>query len=163
MNVFIYSSPIGSLEIKANKDFVYSIKFLDKDSESVLTNNYEEIFIQCKEQLDEYFAGLRKIFDFRIEQEGTDFQKRVWTQLTTIPYGKTISYSSLAIQLGDLKKIRAVGTTNGRNNLAIVIPCHRVIGSKNELTGYAGGLWRKQWLLEHEAKYTSGVHQLRLI
>jgi methylated-DNA-[protein]-cysteine S-methyltransferase len=123
----------------------------------------DDALIQCCEQLNEYFEGKRKEFTFPMLQEGTCFQRDVWDQLLTIPYGKTISYADLAQKMGDIKKIRAVGTTNGKNSLAIVVPCHRVIGSNNHLTGYAGGLWRKQWLLDHEAKHSRGVQQLKLI
>jgi methylated-DNA-[protein]-cysteine S-methyltransferase len=108
-------------------------------------------------QLDEYFEGSRKDFDFPFRQKGTPFQLGVWDELLNIPYGKTISYLQLSQRLGNVKAIRAVGTANGRNNLPIVVPCHRVIGSNGSLTGYGGGLWRKQWLLEHENKYAHGV------
>lgn len=158
-----YSSPIGLLEVQSNGTAVLSIKFLEQP-EGILPKGAEDTVLnQCFQQLDEYFMGNRKEFSFPIYQEGTDFQKQVWTQLCTIPYGKTISYADLSKQLGDIKKIRAVGTTNGKNKLAIVVPCHRVIGSNLQLTGYAGGLWRKRWLLDHEAKYTQGVRQLNLI
>lgn len=121
------------------------------------------ILYECYDQLDEYFNGTRKEFSFSFNQEGTEFQKQVWAQLLTIPYGKTVSYAELSIQMGNIKKIRAVGASNGRNNLAIIVPCHRVIGSNQQLTGYAGGLWRKRWLLDHEAKFSPGARQLKLI
>lgn len=101
-------------------------------------------------QLQEYFAGIRTQFDFKMAPEGTEFQKRVWQELQNIPFGKTLSYLSLARELGDVKAIRAVAAANGKNPLWIVVPCHRVIGTDGSLTGYAGGLWRKKWLLEHE-------------
>jgi len=115
---------------------------------------------KCKAQFDEYFSGKRKIFDLPIKQSGTLFQEKVWNELIKIPFGKTISYLQLSQKIGNVKLIRAVGTANGRNNLAIVVPCHRVIGSDGSLTGYAGGLSRKQWLLEHENKYANGVNLL---
>jgi len=111
-------------------------------------------------QLDEYFAGKRKIFTLSLNQDGTEFQTRIWALLYQIPYGKTISYHQLAKQYGDLKAIRAVASANGKNNLAIIVPCHRVIGSDQSLVGYGGGLWRKKWLLDHEAKHHHGVMQL---
>jgi methylated-DNA-[protein]-cysteine S-methyltransferase len=114
-------------------------------------------------QLDEYFSGKRKTFNLPLAQPGTPFQQKVWELLYMIPFGKTISYHQLAMQYGDLKAIRAVASANGKNNLAIIIPCHRVIGSNRSLTGYAGGLWRKKWLLEHEAKHHTGVAQLGLL
>lgn len=101
-------------------------------------------------QLQEYFAGTRHQFSFKISPGGTEFQKRVWKELLNIPFGKTLSYLSLARELGDVKAIRAVASANGKNPLWIVVPCHRVIGTDGSLTGYAGGLWRKKWLLEHE-------------
>ena len=101
-------------------------------------------------QLREYFAGTRSQFSFKIAPEGTEFQKRVWQQLLKIPFGTTLSYLDLSRELGDVKAIRAVASANGKNPLWIVVPCHRVIGTDGSLTGYAGGLWRKKWLLEHE-------------
>lgn len=112
------------------------------------------------EQMIQYFSGQRRVFDFPINQEGTEFQQRVWQELSSIPFGKTISYLDLAKRLGDTKVIRAAASANGRNNIAIVVPCHRVIGSKSDLVGYAGGLWRKRWLLEHENKIAHGVQTL---
>lgn len=161
-----YSSPIGLLEIESTDRHILAIKFVEhSDAPTVPTEAPEQgsVIALCMLQLDEYFNGTRKDFTFPFEQEGTAFQKQVWQQLQTIPYGKTLSYAQLAIQLGDIKKIRAVGTTNGKNNIAIVVPCHRVIGSDQQLTGYAGGLWRKRWLLDHEAKFTPGVRQLHLL
>ena len=107
----------------------------------------------CVFQLQEYFDGKRKAFDIKLNPEGTDFQKKVWNRLLEILYGKTLSYLELSKQLGDVKAIRAVANANGKNPIWIIIPCHRVIGSDGSLTGYAGGLSRKQWLLEHESPY----------
>jgi methylated-DNA-[protein]-cysteine S-methyltransferase len=100
------------------------------------------------------------VFDLSLNQKGTLFQQKVWDLLYQIPYGKIISYQQLSKQYGDVKAIRAIASANGKNNLPIIVPCHRVIGSNQSLTGYSGGLWRKQWLLEHEAKYFSGVQKL---
>jgi methylated-DNA-[protein]-cysteine S-methyltransferase len=115
---------------------------------------------KCAEQLDEYFLGKRIEFNLPLQQHGTEFQLKVWNELLNIPFGETINYLTLAKRIGNLKSIRAVGTANGRNNISIVVPCHRVIGSDGSLTGYSGGLWRKQWLLEHENKYANGVNLL---
>ncbi|MBL0356810.1 MAG: methylated-DNA--[protein]-cysteine S-methyltransferase [Chitinophagaceae bacterium] len=115
---------------------------------------------QCILQLQEYFEGKRKTFDLPLQQKGSAFQQNVWAQLLNISYGKTISYLELSKRVGDVKAIRAVGTANGKNQLAIIIPCHRVIGSDGSLTGYAGELWRKKWLLEHEGKFANGVQTL---
>jgi methylated-DNA-[protein]-cysteine S-methyltransferase len=104
-------------------------------------------------QIDEYFKGDRKDFDLKITLDGTNFQEKTWNQLLIISYGETISYKELAIKIGNEKAVRAVGSANGKNNISIIVPCHRVIGSNGSLTGYAGGLERKQWLLEHEKKY----------
>lgn len=118
------------------------------------------LLIQCVEQLIQYFNGERRVFDFPINQPGSAFQQETWNWLMTIPYGKTISYLQLAIKTGDPKATRAVASANGKNNIAIVVPCHRVIGANRELIGYGGGLWRKKWLLEHEMKVAYGVQTL---
>lgn len=110
--------------------------------------------------MDEYFAGKRKDFELPIIQNGTEFQKQVWTELLQIPYGKTVSYQELSKRIGNVKAVRAVGTCNGSNKHCIIVPCHRVIGKNGALTGYGGDLWRKKWLLQHEAKYEYGVREL---
>ena len=108
----------------------------------------------------EYFDGQRIQFDLPLEQEGSIFQQKVWAALTTIPFGRTISYLELSKRIGNVKAIRAVGATNGNNSISIIVPCHRVIGSNGDLTGYSGDLWRKKWLLDHEGKYANGVQAL---
>ena len=105
---------------------------------------------ECKDQINEYFKGSRNSFSIPLDPEGTDFQKKVWQALQDIPFGKTISYGDLANIMGDKNLMRAVGGANGRNPIAIIFPCHRVIGTSGTLTGYAGGLWRKKWLLDLE-------------
>jgi methylated-DNA-[protein]-cysteine S-methyltransferase len=155
-----FQSPIGLLIIKADEYYVNAISFSEENDPSQSNDLVSLLLQRSLQQLDEYFTGKRKIFDLPILQKGTDFQLKVWQQLSAISYGKTISYMDLAKKLGDVKVIRAAGTANGKNNLAIVCPCHRVIGSDAKLVGYAGGLWRKKWLLAHEAKYHSGVQQL---
>lgn len=162
-----YHSPVGLLKIVIQDGFVNEIIFLDNDdeknadaSEENISTKNKAVFKKCKVQFDEYFLGERKNFDLPIKQKGTLFQEKVWDELLKIPFGKTISYLQLSQRIGNVKSIRAVGTANGRNNLSIVVPCHRVIGSDGSLTGYAGGLWRKQWLLEHENKYGNGVNLL---
>lgn len=153
-----YASPLGTLKIQCSDEHLHAVVFMNNDE---LTQREEHSVLQlCTEQLDEYFSGKRKKFDLPLQQSGTAFQQKVWELLLQIPFGKTISYNDLSKQYGDLKAIRAVASANGRNNLAIIIPCHRVIGSNQSLTGYAGGLWRKKWLLEHEAKHHSGVMTL---
>lgn len=158
-----YRSPVGILKIIAIEGFITEITFLDNEEgndEENISASDKISFEKCKKQLDEYFSGKRKIFDLPTQQSGTSFQKKVWNELVKIPFGKTISYLQLSQNIGDARSIRAVGAANGRNNLSIVVPCHRVIGSDGSLTGYAGGLWRKQWLLEHENKYGNGVRLL---
>lgn len=142
-----YNSPIGILEIITSEDAITSAMFVDETKE-----NTEDTKILCEviKQFDEYFKGIRKDFDIKCEVEGTEFQKRAWMALTEIPYGETWSYKQQAIQIGNEKATRAVGNANSKNLISIIIPCHRVIGSNKSLTGYAGGLNRKQWLLDHE-------------
>ncbi len=126
----------------------------------VADNDDSPLLSQCSQQLNEYFSGQRRDFELPLQQTGTPFQQKVWELLSQIPFGKTISYNTLSKQYGDVNAIRAVASANGKNNLAIIVPCHRVIGSDQSLTGYAGGLWRKRWLLEHEAKHFAGVRLL---
>jgi methylated-DNA-[protein]-cysteine S-methyltransferase len=152
-----YNSPIGLLKIQSSDTDLKALLFADNEEAS--QHDIHPILQTCTYQLDEYFSGQRKQFDLALKQDGTEFQNKVWNLLYQIPFGKTISYNDLAKQYGDLKAIRAVAAANGKNNLAIIVPCHRVIGSNHSLTGYSGGLWRKKWLLDHEAKYHSGVQQ----
>lgn len=158
-----YQSPLGLLRIGGTDTYISEISFIDNlDGKSVsqLSGPLPPIIIQCIEQLIQYFQGQRRVFELPVYQEGTDFQQKVWNELSSIPFGKTISYLDQSRRLGDIKAIRAVAAANGRNNIAIVVPCHRVIGSKRDLVGYAGGLWRKKWLLDHETKILYGVQTL---
>jgi methylated-DNA-[protein]-cysteine S-methyltransferase len=148
METCIIKSPLGYTKIHGDSDGIASVSVIDSEEE--ITQIIPEALQDCVYQLDEYFEGSRKQFSLKLNPQGTDFQKKVWKQLEQIPYGKTISYLELSKQLGDPKAIRAVANANGKNPLWIVIPCHRVIGSDGSLTGYAGGLHRKQWLLNHE-------------
>jgi methylated-DNA-[protein]-cysteine S-methyltransferase len=118
--------------------------------------------MNCARQFDEYFAGTRKEFNLITDPKGTPFQESVWKELLNIPYGFTISYLELSRRLNHEKAIRAVGSANGKNPINIIIPCHRVIGMDGSLTGYGGGLWRKKWLLEHEAKYAGKEMQIEI-
>ncbi|MCE4050849.1 MULTISPECIES: methylated-DNA--[protein]-cysteine S-methyltransferase [Bacillaceae] len=148
-----YQSPIGLIEITGTKAGVYSVLFTERDSlQYPLTEDIPKPLTDCYEQLDQYFNGELETFSFPYIIEGTNFQKNVWTALMDISYGNTGSYKEIAVSIGNEKAIRAVGSANGRNKLCIVIPCHRIIGSNGSLTGYAGGLWRKEWLLDHENK-----------
>lgn len=146
-----YKTPIGTAKIVGDKNGIQSISVID-DTSATLSNQKEipKELQNCVSQLDEYFAGKRTEFDLKLNPQGTDFQQRVWKELPRISYGKVRTYLEQSKQLGDVKAIRAVATANGKNPIWIVIPCHRVIGSDGSLTGYAGGIWRKKWLLEHE-------------
>jgi len=144
-----YKTPIGTAKIEGDKNGIKSITVID---EIIETSFKIPNFLQnCVEQLDEYFNGNRTEFNLKLNPQGTDFQKRVWKELLNVPYGKTRSYLEQSKKLGDVKAIRAVASANGKNPIWIVIPCHRIIGSNGSLTGYAGGLWRKKWLLAHES------------
>ena len=141
--------------------FVNSLKGLKMDEDKInFKQETSALLGKCIQQLREYFEGTRKQFELPINQDGTDFQKKVWEKLLHIPFGSTISYRELSRRIENVKAIRAVGTCNGRNRLSIIVPCHRVIGSNGDLTGYGGDLWRKKWLLDHEAKYARGVREL---
>jgi methylated-DNA-[protein]-cysteine S-methyltransferase len=157
-----YQSPVGLIRIAGNDQFISEILFVDNIEKPPVDRKRQlpPLVIQCVEELIQYFHGQRKSFDLPINQAGSTFQQKVWNELAAIPFGKTISYLELSRRLGDSKAIRAAAAANGRNNVAIIIPCHRVIGSNNKLVGYAGGLWRKKWLLEHEAKLAHGVQTL---
>lgn len=148
--VFI-NSPLGTTKIVGDENGISQISILEEGVISTTIPNELKVAVT---QINEYFSGTRTDFDFRLNPNGTDFQKKVWQELLNIPYGKTISYLDLAKKLGDPKVIRAAASANGKNPLWIVIPCHRVIGTDGSLTGYAGGFWRKKWLLEHESPTT---------
>lgn len=141
-------TPLGILEIIGSQEGLRSVSFTDEEVSTI--ENVPGSLRECHDQLKEYFGGRRKHFELKLDPVGSEFQKRVWKELCAIEYGETTSYKDQALRLGDLKAIRAVAAANGKNPIAVIIPCHRVIGSDGSLTGYAGGLWRKKWLLEHE-------------
>ena len=147
----LHPSPVGDLQLHADAEGRLTGLYLRHDGSSTGDGPFDA----AREQLDAYFAGDLEAFDLPLAPHGTPFQLRVWDELTRIPYTETISYKELALRLGDVKLVRAVGLANGRNPLSIVIPCHRVIGADGTLVGYGGGLERKRWLLDHEA-VTSG-------
>ncbi|WP_417290796.1 methylated-DNA--[protein]-cysteine S-methyltransferase [Corallibacter sp.] len=151
MESCIINSPLGFTKITGDANGIASISVLN--SEETITSIIPEVLEDCVYQLNEYFNGTRENFDLNLNPQGTDFQKTVWNALLKIPFGKTTTYLALSKQLGDPKAIRAVANANGKNPIWIIIPCHRVIGSDGRLTGYAGGLHRKKWLLEHESPY----------
>ena len=147
METVVYQSPIGGIRISADDDAIIEAAFT-KETKGIIT--YSALIQQCINELEAYFLGELKQFTIPLKLTGTDFQNRVWTELLKIPYGKTISYSELAIRLGDIKCIRAAGTANGKNKIPIIVPCHRVIGKDGNLVGFGGGLDKKEWLLKHE-------------
>lgn len=149
MESCIINSPLGYTKIVGDKDGIQSVSVLNSEEE--VSKTIPKSLVNCVEQLNEYFEGKRKNFKLKLNPKGTDFQQKVWVELNSIPFGKTLSYMDLSKKLGDAKAIRAVANANGRNPLWILVPCHRVIGSDGSLTGYAGGLHRKKWLLEHES------------
>lgn len=147
METIFIKSPLGITKIVGDEDGISEISVL---SDGEVSTKIPKELNESVLQLNEYFEGIRTVFDFKINPKGTEFQQKVWVELFKIPFGKTISYLELAKRLGDPKVIRAAASANGKNPLWIVVPCHRVIGTDGSLTGYAGGLWRKKWLLEHE-------------
>jgi methylated-DNA-[protein]-cysteine S-methyltransferase len=156
-----YQSPVGLLKISGTNDYITEVSFYDTSQKSGASRkHFPPMLIQCVEQLIQYFNGQRRIFELPVNQPGTAFQQEVWSELMQVPFGKTISYLELARRIGDTKATRAVAHANGKNNVVIIIPCHRVIGANKDLVGYGGGLWRKKWLLEHEAKLAYGVQTL---
>ena len=148
MKTVFINTPLGFTEIQGDENGISKIHVMNEDVE--ISTKIPEELKEAVLQLQDYFDGKRTTFTFPLNPSGTDFQKKVWDELLHIPFGKTCSYLDLSKKLGDVKAIRAVAAANGKNPLWIVIPCHRVIGSDGSLTGYAGGLWRKKWLLEHE-------------
>ena len=155
-----YQSPIGLLKISGTEQYITNLAFVENQEylpESLI--NYP-ILQQCVEELTAYFNGESRSFQIPVNQPGTSFQGKVWGELMNIDYGKTISYLTLAKRLGDPNCIRAAASSNGKNQVCIIVPCHRVIGSNQSLVGYVGGLWRKKWLLDHESKFANGLQTL---
>ncbi|MBN0980138.1 methylated-DNA--[protein]-cysteine S-methyltransferase [Pseudomonas hygromyciniae] len=148
-------SPVGQLTLVARNGKLAAILWETERANRVRLGELVEVsdnpaLLQAERQLNEYFAGTRNRFDLELDFEGTEFQKKVWAALLTIPFGETRSYSQIAMQIGSPKAVRAVGAANGRNPISIVAPCHRVIGASGRLTGFAGGLEAKQYLLTLE-------------
>ena len=142
-----YDSPIGLIEVGGTNEGITSLFFVEERRPDAMSN------VLCAEavrQIAEYFQGTREDFELPLELTGTRFQRQVWTELTVIPFGQTVSYGDLARTIGKPSAVRAVGAANGQNPVSIIVPCHRVIGSDGGLTGYGGGLERKEWLLKHE-------------
>ena len=150
-----YLSPIGPLEVSGTSEGIVSVTFV----KTRLPNdrNLPECVKEGIRQLEEYFKGARKNFSLKLLLQGTPFQKLVWQRLKKIPYGNLASYGDVARAIGKPNAYRAVGNANNKNPIAIVIPCHRVIGSDGTLVGYGSGLWRKEWLLNHENRSLTSV------
>ena len=147
MQTAYFKTPIGIAKIIGNKQGITEISIQEQAEVSIeIPDDLQNAVLQ----INDYFERKTTQFTFAINPKGTQFQQKVWHELLTIPFGKTMSYLELSKKLGDVKAIRAVASANGKNPLWIVVPCHRIIGSDGSLTGYAGGLWRKKWLLEHE-------------
>ena len=147
METAFIKTPLGTAKITGDEQGIASISILE---EGTITKKIPKDLKEAANQLQDYFNGKRTSFDFKLNPQGTEFQQKVWQALLDIPFGKTVSYMDITKKLGNVKAIRAVASANGKNPLWIVVPCHRVIGTDSSLTGYAGGLWRKKWLLEHE-------------
>jgi methylated-DNA-[protein]-cysteine S-methyltransferase len=146
----LFQSPLGPIRITSNGTAITSVIFLDEETEPSEIPK-DPLLLECIRQLEAYFSGSLTQFDLPLAPDGTAFQQRVWALLQHVSFSRTAAYGELALRLGDANLTRAVGTANGSNPIAIIIPCHRIIGADGSLTGYAGGLWRKQWLLRHES------------
>jgi O-6-methylguanine DNA methyltransferase len=149
-----YKSPIGRIEITATEKEICSLDFV-KDKTSHKATALSPALRECLKQLDEYFAGKRRIFELMLRLAGSEFQCDVWQALLDVPHGATASYADVAKAVRRPKAVRAVGSANGANPIAVIVPCHRIIASDGGLGGYGGGLWRKEWLIEHEWKHAA--------
>ncbi len=147
-------SPLGSILLEADAKGITAVQF--SWLENVPTETTNSILNQCAQELHEYFVDKRMFFTVPLSLNGTDFQLKVWEELQNIPFGETCTYLKIAQKLGDKKVIRAAASANGKNPIAIIVPCHRVIGTNGDLVGYAGGLDKKKWLLEHEGALHKG-------
>ena len=158
----IYHSPIGIIKIVADEFCIEELVFIEDAQLNQLTisNTTPEVINQCIDELIEYFAGKRKHFSVAINQAGTEFQQKVWKELYEVPFSKTLSYGELAKKMGDPNLVRAAASANGKNKIAIIVPCHRIVGADRSLVGYAWGKARKKWLLQHEFRLELGVQTL---
>ena len=141
-------SPIGAIEIGASAECVIDVNFVDRRRET--SSQESPVLCQAIEQIKAYFKRRLQVFDLPLDMAGTPFQRSVWQALLTVPFGHTASYQQMADAVGNPKAVRAVGAANGKNPISIIVPCHRIIGKNGSLTGYGGGMWRKEWLLRHE-------------
>ncbi len=144
-----YKTPIGTAKIEGNSNGIVAITVIDEAVET--SKNIPNCLQDCVQQLEEYFKGIRTVFNLKLKPKGSTFQQKVWEELQKVSFGKTRTYLEQSKELGNVKAIRAVAAANGENPIWIVTPCYRIIGSDGSLTGYAGGIWRKKWLLNHES------------
>lgn len=149
-----YQSPVGWFKLTANDHSLLSLELNAQPITSMKHSVSHPILMKTHTELSEYFDGKRKIFSIPLAFHGTDFQMQCWKALADIPYGETRSYKDVAINILNPKAVRAVGMANNRNKIAIIIPCHRVIGSNGKLVGFGGGLTMKEWLLAHEKRFS---------
>jgi methylated-DNA-[protein]-cysteine S-methyltransferase len=152
----VIETPIGALRLVAHGDALTGVYLPTQTPALVAARGEAPVLVRAAAQLAAYFAGERVVFDLPLDPRGTAFQQRVWKQLTQIAFAETCSYGAVARAIGRPSASRAVGAANGKNPLAIIVPCHRVVGASGELTGYAGGMLAKQWLLEHERRCAPG-------
>ena len=141
-------SPIGTVEIGVLTECVTDLNFIDHPGKT--TPHHSRVLSLATEQVKAYFEGRLQVFDLPLDMVGTPFQRSVWQALLTVPFGRTASYQQMADAVDNPKAVRAVGAANGQNPISIIVPCHRIIGKNGSLTGYGGGIWRKEWLLRHE-------------
>ncbi len=158
----IYHSPIGIIKIVSDDFCIEELIFIEDEAidQINISTTTPEVINQCIDELIEYFAGKRKQFSVAINQAGTEFQQKVWKELYEVPFSKTLSYGELAKKMGDPNLVRAAANANGKNKIAIIVPCHRIVGSDRSLVGYAWGKARKKWLLQHEFRLELGVQTL---
>lgn len=152
------NTPIGWLQLTSTKEALLALTFVEEEGEWSKTQ--VGVLTDASNQLQEYFAGNSKTFDIKLSPEGTDFQQKVWLLVKEVEFGETASYLDIAKQSGSKKNTRAVGLANGKNPIPIIIPCHRIVGSNGKLTGYAGGLEKKRWLLHHELTHSANPELL---
>src|SRR5512136_491211 len=157
VSVARYESPIGPIHIEGSEAGVSRLDFVETKGTGTkrrtATGPLPAPLAECRVQLNEYFRGDRTSFSVKLDLRGTEFQKKVWAKLLQVKFGKTTTYKALAAAVGNPRSTRAVGGANHRNPVSIIVPCHRVVGADGRLTGYGGGLWRKEWLLEHERRH----------
>ena len=153
----IYESPLGPVEILANDEGITALRFVSRSKTRAAKTSgsgaRSPFLAEAVRELEEYFAGERRAFTVRLDLRGTPFELTVWRALLEVPFGRTVSYGELGRSVGKPRAARAVGGANHRNPVSIIVPCHRVVGADGDLTGYGGGLWRKEWLLEHERRH----------